>query len=46
MYVSMYVCMYVLGTWDPCDCVVFKREVVCTEPVIFITGKQRNIFPK
>lgn len=25
MYVSMYACMYVLGTWDPCDCVVFKK---------------------
>lgn len=40
----MYVCMYVLGTWDHCDCVVFKRKVVCTEVVIFITGKKTIFF--
>lgn len=35
----MYASMCVLGTWDHCDCVVFKRKFVCTKPVIFITGK-------
>lgn len=43
MYVSMYVCMYVLGTWDLC---IYEKSCVCIELVIFITGKGRNIFPQ
>lgn len=44
MYVSMYVCLYVLGTWDLS--VFMEKKVVCIELVIFITGKGRNIFPQ